>query len=361
MGLVALELYDFVFGNYFFKNKIKEIVKKTTYIIIDKLFSEEGITKEHSAIYQIHNLKYFKKPSMQRINLKSEIILKAEQLSNLFKLPNGNIIAFGASNNSISKQNLNSNNNGKNIKDLDYLIQDFYRSGINIIRSNSLDKNNFLLFFTGMRYSRVHKHDDDMSFILYDLDNPIFIDAGQYTYSTKKEDKRNYFESQVFHNTAGSEEFDQKKRNLNFYQSCLNKVITNQSNFICSGTLCYEDFTHKRIIKYKPNKRLIIKDSFKSIKEKNYVSRLLFHPDVRVKLINNKVFFKLLNGAMGIIQCSHNGIKKFYGSRDPFKGFMSTAYQKMIPTNLLEVLVIDKAELEIEWQINLCDPKTKIL
>lgn len=219
--------------------------------------------------------------------------------------------------------------------------------GYAIVRSDSsfkLDESSFL-FFQGSFYSQVHKHCDDLSFILQEKGINLLVDSGKYGY---KQDKyRKYFLSTRAHNTVEVDGKSTSRNSKNSYGSAiLGKPVYIDGFWLIRAKVNHEinQYIHERVIIYKPGKDLYVLDKLTNTSKIR--SRKIcqwWHFDTDTKLtINDNVIIARINDNTKIeitSSSSNNDIYyykyKGYELNDELVGWISKGYLNYEPTSSL--------------------------
>ena len=163
------------------------------------------------------------------------------------------------------------------------VVVDLSRSGYVVVRSHPeqpIESQRAMLIFTGMCYSRVHKHVDDLSFELFENGRMILVDAGKYSY--EQDDIREYVVSALAHNTIALEEVPIGVAQMSPYGSALCRPEPRGAWIELSGSVDRPDlFRQSRSILYRPGSFLVVRDRMESFCERTFVSSLHLAHDLR--------------------------------------------------------------------------------
>lgn len=351
--VAALEALSYILPDEEWAPRVRQIAHDHLAFMIGRQFTEEGVHKEHSVGYHFFALKTMVKfNGFQRLgDERLDAILELAKVnSRWLRRPDGVAVPVGdtaAGRQTEQTLELPGDQHGK------YVASTFHRSGYAIVRSDIDVPSNQsgMLFLTGMRWSRSHKNDDDLSFEWFDLGDPIIVDAGKYGYVTHK--FRRYAKRQLAHSTAGVSAYDLKSRHLPFYGSALNPTTFDGEDFILSGQVQHHEFHQARVLTWRPKKSLTVTDTLTSDEPQDYVSRLLFDKDVVVRaMADGSVTFSCPSGATGTLHCSHGPVTLHHGELTPkVRGWQTVANVTMAPTTCAEVVVKGAKDVEIEWAV----------
>lgn len=186
----------------------------------------------------------------------------------------------------------------------------FYKEeGHFILRKKDADKEVYLHFDAaplGFLSIAAHGHADALSFLLHVDGQPVFADAGTYTYHTEPE-WRDYFIGTSAHNTVRINKLNQATIAgstlwLQHYTCTLLKAETDKETDIIKAThngYTKYGFAHTREIHF--DKKLLqikITDNIESKNQEEFLMEVPFHlhPAIKIEPVNGHSF-KLLNNA----------------------------------------------------------------
>ncbi|OUE44882.1 hypothetical protein BZY95_05095 [Billgrantia desiderata SP1] len=160
---------------------IKEYCEKSWRTLIDNQLDANFVHKEHSPHYHflfIDSLKrYVNSGLYEDFSYLKETLIRAEQNSEMFLLPDGREVPFGDTDNAecigIEKRA------GKIEKDELVL---YSKSGYVLCKGRA--KNSSFLAFTNTYHSKIHKHWDNLSLIWGERGQDILVDPGKYKYAS---------------------------------------------------------------------------------------------------------------------------------------------------------------------------------
>lgn len=213
-------------------------------------------------------------------------------------------------------------------------------------KSVPVEKSSFL-FFQGSFNSHYHKHSDDLSFILQEKGVDILIDSGKYGYQIDK--YRKYFLSTRAHNTIEVDGRSTARSKEYAYGS----AIKDQPKYISSFWLLrgkvehkMNEYTHERIIVYKPNEELYIIDKIVNNKQdnnRNVIQWWHFDTNATISINQNKAIVSTaLNTNIEITSTSSENLNSYnhykgYESKTGLIGWVSKSYLKCEPTTSMKV------------------------
>ncbi len=213
-------------------------------------------------------------------------------------------------------------------------------------KSVPVEKSSFL-FFQGSFNSHYHKHSDDLSFILQEKGVDILIDSGKYGYQIDK--YRKYFLSTRAHNTIEVDGRSTARSKEYAYGS----AIKDQPKYISGfwslrGKVEHKmnEYTHERIIVYKPNEELYIIDKIVNNKQdnnRNVIQWWHFDTNATISINQNKAIVSTaLNTNIEITSTSSENLNSYnhykgYESKTGLIGWVSKSYLKCEPTTSMKV------------------------
>lgn len=337
-----------------------------------------GVHKEHSPSYHQLVLNLFRginnfliENGKQEQELNHAIIKMEDYLAYLIK-PDSTLPILGDS--GVSKiNNVNPDllvseqlkyvvTNGRIGKkpNIDFVSKD---GGVAIFRNGWNVENPLYLLFTTAYHSAVHKHADDLSFVLSYGKTDFFVDSGKYSYN-EQEAYRKYFRSTFAHNTISvdgkSYRIDKKFKN--------NPRILDVKT---SDTLSYVRGTHtlyngvkvtRTLIYLKKENSILIHDQIQSSQNHTYTQTFNIGNDVAVKKKDSSLFVlssKIEKKQLQLIQLGESSKSRTYrGSSQPIAGWLSEDFNKKESIPQLQFLKSGK-NAEYKTVVN-CDEKTGV-
>ncbi|MGD6894536.1 alginate lyase family protein [Bacillus infantis] len=196
-----------------------------------------------------------------------------------------------------------------------------------------------LITYSGF-HSRVHKHHDDLSFVLFARGRELLTEGGKYNYNYQSEE-RQYAVSPPAHNSvmidgeaAGIPNFNRGKSGM------LSAVLTKNIAYASGMHALYKNITHRRFFLYLKPDIILVFDRLKGCKTHTFETHFNFHSDLECRE-EEGYFIGSLEGeeAIGIRQVySSTGtyeVGTASGETNPLKGWISPDYGKMVPNTLL--------------------------
>lgn len=334
----------------------KYALEKMDNLIFDQL-GTEGVHTEHSPDYHffVHRKlsAIINAPWWGDIDKKIlDLINKSEYAKPWFLFPNGKCVPIGDSSSGSTlkpKENIESWPHTKAGKYIGAKLD-----GYAVVRSQPTlsNEDSSFLFFQGAFNSHVHKHSDDLSFILQEGGVNMLIDSGKYGYQQNK--YRKYFLSTPAHNTITVDGVSTSRNRKNAYGSAIQEEPKCYDNvWLLKGGVDHieNEYSHKRIIFYRPGWDVYIVDVVenKSDKKTREISQWWhFDTDAEVDIVKNE----LNNISANIVReeasrsfslhSFSNGekskIEKYKGYDDIFlAGWVSKSYLKYEPTACVKV------------------------
>lgn len=331
--------------------KWKEKALKRILMRINKDFSEEGVHKEHSPDYHVIVMRLFIeiKAFLDYYNIEysDELYNKFEKMQEYLALiikDNGTMPLIGDTSLSyarnciekqfiVNEQLLYEFSNGVYGKPFNSSFFQYDKSGVSIYK----EKGKLFWMFTAAFNSKVHKHADDLSFVLDYLGKEYIVDCGKYNY--KESDKyRKFFRSSFAHNNIIC---DGKSYLITDKQAEKVKIINSYNGeWYCYVTgihnLYKGVFIKRRLIQIK-GAALIIHDIIKSNDTHKYEQNFNFSSNVEISskskrninIINEDKFINLKQ----LIQIDE--MKNYKGDTNPIRGWKSDKFNEKYPINTI--------------------------
>jgi len=336
---------------------------------ITDTISQNGVHLEHSPGYHLTTLNHLNKAfSMtKKHNLPisenqyiSETLDRMGRFAAYLIKPDGRLSMFGdtsysggpidethpllsqyAPNDPILKYVLTRGKEGKPYKNV--IFQD---EGYVIFRDLSADNSKFsdsfyLMFTAANNKGWIHKHMDDLSFILFAYGHDLLIDPGKFTYNYDTPGHK-YVTSRRAHNVVTVD-------NNNYLSAgtTIDKYFCNeQCAMIKASYRVHPDFSHERTLLYLRPQSLILVDEIQEIKKTssqsaNHTFEQLFHfaPNMSTQIEKEGTIVKGIvpdsdQKSPGItITQLNDGLKSaeiICGSDNPMQGWVSLSYGSLI-------------------------------
>lgn len=215
-------------------------------------------------------------------------------------------------------------------------------AGTAIIRNNwKFDNQQLYLRFLAAFHSKVHKHADDLSFLLSIGETDYFVDSGKYNYR-ERDEYRQYFRSTLAHNTITI-----NKKSYPIDGKLIGKSkITNfkddeQYTFVQGQHKLYPGVTVTRSILYlREREAILIFDELNSKVENTYSQIFNIGEHVTLIPISKKrcLLESKLNGKMiELLQLNHvTEYRQYSGSKEPIAGWYSEKFNEKKPIEQLQ-------------------------
>lgn len=296
-------------------------------------FSKKGVHYENSVDYAKMMLNMYQS-LFKLINTKKnlQIISNGNKYLQVLIKPNGEFPLEGDSDLStpgISKKVF------QNFYDLD--------SGKIIINKENVnhpEKSDYIFFKSG-HISSVHKHFDDLSFILTTNGNNVFIDSGKYNYE-EEDTFRKYIKSPKAHNTIYIDHTNYslyKKYyipKITYYKKSLNYIYA-------QGVINMHDATLERNLIYSKGVIFLIDRGIFQTPEIMHQNFNISN-DVTISSIEQNVT-SIQNDNKNITITQHfnvNNVEEFYGDKKNIRGFISQQFNKLIPIHQIDYSIKSK-------------------
>lgn len=306
---------------------------------VERDISSEGIHKEHSPSYHVYVQDIYKMTNKFLTSIEvnepflEETIRIMDEYGKYIVTPSGD---YPQISDTPKTKNPKSDKYPK-LKD-----RVFSKSGVGFFLDSDSNLNNQIyLMFTAAYNSNIHKHQDDLAFILNVDETDYFIDAGFMNYN--KGIERDYMISAWAHNTIILDNLPWNMTEDNFQNPKIEKFqTTNSVSYIRASHSMYKDTTIIRTLIYiKPNV-FIIHDQIKAATDSHTSSQQIFNIGENVEInyitknsykLNSKiddsfVFFEQFSK-------SEPSRELVTGQDSPFLGWQSYYLDEIHPINSL--------------------------
>jgi hypothetical protein len=268
MDRSLLYLSKITSANIEFSKQIKRIASTRALASFDQIIDDSGLAKEHSTTYHILNHNLYKSifNLVGKNDLSPKILEKRkDRVDVFFQLlkPDKTFINWGDSQEEILSDSFIEKfedegqklRNALNGGDLSSSVS--FQNNIATLRSNVTDISQVTLFAN--YYNKVHKHNDDLSFIYYTLGTNILTDQGYFGYDKVY---RPFLTSTFAHNGIAINDSNYEiKYGSSQKASLCNYVEHKDYEIIEAEHTMYDSITVSRKLLYiKPN-IIILKDS----------------------------------------------------------------------------------------------------
>jgi hypothetical protein len=356
---ISLYLASSVLGHIPRSKKWNELALKRFWGQVNNIFAEDGSYLEHSPHYiylMLERLINFYKIVMKSNekegeNLKKRIVAITKFF--IYSLhPDATFPTMGDS----ESQTFDVNNDTwkslpediystlasikkENDLEIDLPLDAFYKDGgYAFFRSDwNNDEDTTQLTFYSAFHSRVHKHHDDLSILLYGHGKPLLIDAGKFTYQYDRAE-RHYVVSAYGHNTVRLNDSETDISRLNINKSGLLSFLNTKNIGYASGFHTLMDgATHRRMVFYLKPGEMVVLDLIKS--NTNMDSEIIFnfHPDLRTMNMDGKIVgFNEGNPEIYLENLiGKTNYQKARGQSDPLRGWSSNFYGELHANDMI--------------------------
>ena len=334
--------------------------------------TQSGVHKEHSPSYLMVTLNLFKsiQDFMNQFGVRNEeltnTIKKMEDYVAYLLQPDGTLPLLGdsvlTSLRSLKVNTITSDklkyviSNGKQgIKP----INDAYYAdgGVAIFRKMWNVDTPFYFLFTAAFHSNIHKHADDLSFLLTYGKTDFFVDSGRYNYN-ETDAYRQYFRSTMAHNTitVDGKSYPLTKNQVNKSRIDRYKTASTYSYVMGSHSL-YEGVTIQRTAIYLKNiNSILIHDVISSENDHTYSELFNIGKDVQVTSADNKTFALKSTIENKEIEFKHltkaSSFTQYHGSENPIAGWQSLNVNEKLPITQLQFTNEHTKEMTSNFVIN---------
>jgi hypothetical protein len=324
--------------------------------LINSQFDDDGVHTENSPEYHFFAINILKPIiesgwyELPRINqIWDKILLESCWLI----WPDGGFVEVGDSNNSSNEPKIRRWQREKmdmidnrtmasqlEINGQKFITREQRHSGYTVIRTpfGVKPEESSMLFTTSAFKSTSHRQADDLSFTIFERGGVVFSDPGKFQYGSSP--GRNFVQSSHSHNclTIDNKNFPISKDH--FYNSARQWVRNYSWGF---GLLLRKDWHHInteqwRLLIYRPGEFFGVVDAINSENDREFTQ--WFHLSERYSKIDfpSETSFRAsggpvpINGAFISTSEEKPTISSFHGSMDPFQGWTSPTYGKLVPS-----------------------------
>lgn len=331
-----------------------------------------GVHKEHSPDYHNITLDLFRGVNafIAQFDKKSDELTSAitkmeDYLSYLIK-PDGTLPMLGDSDpNSLYSLNVNKitseklkyvlSNGTQGIKPINDAI--YPDAGVAIFRKVENVAIPFHFVFTAAYHSNVHKHADDLSFLLTYGKTDFFVDSGKYNYN-ETDPYRKYFRSTMAHNTItvdgksyplGNKQI--KKSKIDHYRTASTYSYVTGSHELYSGVSI-----QRTVIYLRKTNSILIHDVMTSPEFHEYSEVFNLGKEVQVKSNDQRTFLLKSTIEDNMIEFKHlteaTSFNQYNGLEDPIAGWQSIKFNEKLPITQLQFTTDSTQDMEYKFVIN---------
>ncbi|WP_088042963.1 heparinase II/III family protein [Bacillus sp. EAC] len=310
---------------------------------IKRDFTEDGLHKEHSPMYFSIVLDLINDMNqIAKDNELSKLILRAQNAFSKLVLSDFTLPGIGDSDYTDAPTTTTFSEldpeyeyiltRGKNGKQ-PALVNNISNSVV-VIR-DGFGLNTSSIVFNASNFSAVHKHADDLSFLLTQNGQPIFIDSGKYSYDTKDPIQR-YLRSTFAHNVVTVDGKSYPISIDNAGKTKISNFIDNSTSVIITGehTIYNGVSVFRTLIYLKEKKVILIQDEILS--DISHKTNQVFNiaQDLLTQAINPTTI--LLNKTITLKQHKSSIFTEYFGQSSPLRGFASTSFNQYYPIKQLD-------------------------
>lgn len=246
-------------------NSLRDIAATRSLDNFNKIIDPTGLAREHSTTYHIFNYNLYKSifgligkedidPSMMvKYYRMNDILLQLVKPDLTFPLWGDSQIEM------VNQELIEKFGNDKRLRDLSksYSLPSMvsFENNIATLRTNTTDRG-YLCFFANF-YSKVHKHNDDLSFIFQTLGEDIFTDQGYYAYD---QTYRPQLISALAHNTVVVNHSDYSLDGQDKYSKLISYTREEDYEIVEAEHNFYDEILLSRKIIYLHPNVIIVKD-----------------------------------------------------------------------------------------------------
>ncbi len=215
----------------------------------------------------------------------------------------------------------------------------------------------FHFLFTAAYHSNVHKHADDLSFLLTYGKTDFFVDSGKYNYN-ETDAYRKYFRSSLSHNTitVDGQSYPLGNRQVNKSRIDHYKTASTYS-YVTGSHELYDGVSIQRTVIYlKKINSFLIHDVMTSADFHSYSEIFNLGKEVQVKSDDQKTFLLTSTIEDKSIEFKHlteaTTFNQYNGLEDPIAGWQSLKFNEKLPITQLQFTTNDTQDMEHKFVIN---------
>jgi hypothetical protein len=318
--------------------------------------SPSGVHKEHSPSYHIivlnllKDISMFLQPNDPHSQKLADLIYKMEDYLSYVIEPNGSFPNIGDSSpDKFKRYSIDKNTNPnlvflltqgkKGTRPKNYA---FYKdAGVAIFRDGWFTQNPFFLMMTAAFHSRVHKHADDLSFIMHVGSTDFLVDSGKYNYN-EEDPYRKYFRSSMAHNTISVNGASYPIESNQIGKSSIQSFGHNHEGaFVTASHDLYKDIHIQRTLMYAKIGFVLIHDQITSEKKHVYSQNFQIGSDVKMIQHPDHILLKSTKtkDQINLVQLTPGSFSIYTGSENPIQGWLSKKFNKKTPISTVQYTV----------------------
>ncbi|WP_404356395.1 heparinase II/III family protein [Cytobacillus firmus] len=189
-------------------------------------------------------------------------------------------------------------------------------------------------------HSRVHKHHDDLSFVLFAKGREIITEGGKFNYNYTSEERK-YVVSPYAHNSvmADGKAADIPNRNKG-KSGLLSAMLTKNVAYVSGMHALYKNINHRRFYLYLKPDVILIFDQLKGYSEHKFETFFNLHSDLECEQYNETFYGCLENEEVISLSQIYTSSANFesetaIGKTGPLKGWVSPKYGEFVPNTLI--------------------------
>lgn len=318
--------------------------------VMSTQFTSQGVHAENSPSYHFFVTNVARGIASLRRLGSEDWLEKADEVAEWLTLPDATVVPVGDSDGLRRAMTDDPEHTECLAAGQCFAVAPYNASGYGIVRSlPSNGENQSMLFVQGMAHNLVHKHADDLSFILYEFDRPIFIEGGKYGY--KRDSWRRYVQSPASHNTIGLDRDYISPTTVVTHGSHIGPTEVSDGAFAIAGA--YERtelFDHRRSFRYVPGVSLDIEDQIFNRTEDGIITSLHLAPDLEPILSGEGFEVDLGQKTLTAELRGDCEISLHRGEEDPILGWRSQSYLRVEPITTVRALCPANTT-ELGWSI----------
>lgn len=305
-------------------------------------FDDHSVNTENSPFYHNYNLHLIRRIDARLFpgltDQIKKIVAEGTEVTRWLTAPDGSFYQIGDSEaqglslKSVARRDLQKNG-------ITYVHKDMSESGYIVIRSHPVTDVHkcmaFVMHATNKSY--IHAHADQLSFLFFYNGTELLADSGKYTY--QNDDWRQYFVSDLAHNTVGLAGMAFGPTTVPLNTSALKPVRFKDGQYTVEGWAIKGggQLLHTRRIRIDPGVEIDITDTVVNRTTNPVEARFHFGVDIDAYIAGKEVVLSKNGERIAVIKFDKNAeatIKRGLDG-DEIQGWISKKYHQKSPANVL--------------------------
>jgi hypothetical protein len=325
--------------------------------LVRSQFTDEGVHVENSPGYHAYALGQIAKAG-SLVQAEPEFVERAKGVLPWLIFPDGRYSEVGDSEGTSGSPLADPGAALVSCGGTEYAVAPFWRSGYAVVRSDPSvpPSESSMLLLAGTSHSHTHSHADKLTFELFERGRRLIVDTGKYGYT--RDPMRDYVISDAAHNTVGLADETILRHKAVLGGTVLSEPSVDGDEFLLGGEVTWTvpiAFRHRRRLRYRPGRSLVIKDEIASGSAVRFASRLHFDRSLDLDRIDNVLTAEFDDYRLTAELITEGWELSLHrGQTDPIRGWQSVGYLQMESSWMAEATC--PAETfwpTVEWRISI--------